>query len=155
MDDHPSGLVDHQHVVIFVSDVQRNGLGRYVTARRHWDVDDDGFAWARSVGCAFATSVNEHVAVRDQGRRVIPGQVQVRGNEDIEPGRIVATDERVPARGCGTFHLGDFAVAHWRRPRLGIASGRGVFTPENKSEENRPNRHRRIGHVERPEANIA
>jgi len=67
VDDHARRLVDHQQGVVLVDDFDRNVLTEDLPLLSARDLHPYDFTADRLVACAFATAINQYVAVSDEG----------------------------------------------------------------------------------------
>src|SRR5512140_94350 len=84
MHHHTGRLVDHEHVVVLVHDVERDVLAEYFTPRRRRNLDRDWLTRPRTITGALSATGDENVSLGDQRRGLIAGDVEVRGDEDVE-----------------------------------------------------------------------
>jgi len=84
MHHHPRGLVDDEHVVVFVRYVQWDGFGVYRSPLRRRNLHSDVLTGAEPVAGFLTATVHHDASVGDQCRRLIPGQVECFGNGDVE-----------------------------------------------------------------------
>ena len=109
MDDHAGGLVDHQHVLVLIDDIQGNVLRKNLHPaalvghpdRDHVVGTDDGIRLGRGV-------VQEHIAGLDGKLHPVPGSAfNMSGNEFINPLRRLAFvgDEAVMLEEILRYHF--------------------------------------------------
>src|SRR5919198_3504332 len=95
MDDHARWLVDDEHVIVLVAHGEWNRFGEYYARRRRRNAHRDPLPGPGAIACLLASAVDGHTAVRDERRRLIAGEREMRGDEDVESRGVVRCDELV------------------------------------------------------------
>jgi hypothetical protein len=98
MHHHPGRFVHDQDVVVLVNDGERNVFRVDGTAGRRRHLHAYGLARAETIAGFLSPTVDDNVAVRDERRGLVAGDVEGFGNGDVEAAPVADSVEGVELR---------------------------------------------------------